>query len=110
LSNFISDEDVEKALDYLRDSAAATAKAKAERIYVEEYRKSLKAILMKEHPEESGIVQEREAYADERYLAHLNAIRIAVEEEEKLKYLREGARAKIEAFQTLSANYRSMKL
>ena len=37
----ISEKEVSKALDYLRDSAAEVAKAKAERIYLEEFRKSL---------------------------------------------------------------------
>jgi hypothetical protein len=110
LSNFISDEDVEKALDYLRDDADASAKAKAERIYVEEYLRVIKAQVMKEYPDLSVAAQEREAYSDERYLRHLDAIREAVELDEKHRFLREGARAKIEAFQTLSANYRSMKL
>ena len=44
-----SEKEVSKALDYLRDSAAEVAKAKAERIYLEEYRKSLKALIMNQH-------------------------------------------------------------
>ena len=35
-----------KCLDYLRDNAPAYAQAKANRVYLEEYRKSLKAIEM----------------------------------------------------------------
>ena len=107
---FISEEDVEKALNYLRDNAPVAAKARAERIYVEEYRKTVKAQLMQEHKTESGIAQEREAYADPRYSQHLDAIREAIEIDENHRFMREAAAAKIEAWRTASSNYRSMKV
>lgn len=107
----ISDEEVEAALDYLRDSAPSAAKARAERIYVEQYRDALLAILMKTFKDETSVAaQEREAKASDKYLAHLDAIREAVEIDEKNRFLREGARAKIEAWQTFSANIRGMKV
>ena len=55
----ITDEDVSKAVDYLRDTAEEAAKNKSERIYLEEYRKSLKAMIMKDHLEMSVSAQER---------------------------------------------------
>ena len=42
----ISQRDIEKALDFLRDSAEEAAVSRSNRIYLEEYRKSLKAQLM----------------------------------------------------------------
>ena len=45
----ILDADIEKAVDWLRDNAEDAAKSKAYRVYLEEYRKSLKAIIMAEH-------------------------------------------------------------
>jgi hypothetical protein len=106
----IDDDDIERALDYLRDNAEEAAKAKAERIYVEEYRKVIKANLMKEHGELSAALQEREAYADDRYARHLDAIREAVMIDEKHRFLRAAAEAKISAWQTFSANHRGMKI
>ena len=38
--------DPQKAVDYLRDNADKFAKAKAERVYLEEFRKSKKSLLM----------------------------------------------------------------
>ena len=73
--SFISDDEIDKALDYLRDNARDAAQAKADRVYVEEYRKVLKAQLMKEHSTLSAVLQEREAYSDPRYTQHLEAIR-----------------------------------
>lgn len=110
MPTFIEDTDIEKALDWLRDTAGEAAEAKANRVYLEEYRKSLKAILMKEHKQESGIIQERNAYSDPRYIEHLAALKDAVFRDEKMKFLRVGAEAKIEAWRTASSNYRAMKI
>ncbi len=110
MTSFISEDEVERALDYLRDDAGPAAQAKADRIYVEEFRKVMKAQIMKEHDEKPLGAQEREAYADERYIAHLDAIRDAVAADERHRFLREAASAKINAWQTQSANERAMKL
>lgn len=106
----ISDEEIEKAIDYLRDNATEAAQARANRIYVEEYRKSLKAMIMKEHADIPVSAQEREAYSDKRYLSHLIALQQAVKEDEYRRFLRVAAEAKIEAWRTIQANHRSMKV
>ncbi len=97
-----------KALDFLRDTAPLYAKAKAERIFLEEFRKSKKAMLMKaverEYP--SAAAQEREAYAHPEYLELLDALRIATEEEEKLRWRMTAAQAKCSVWQTLEATKR----
>lgn len=105
--SFITDEEIDKALDYLRDNARDAAQAKAERIYVEEYRKVIKAMLMKEHGQLSAVLQEREAYADPRYMEHLEAIRQAVMSDEQHRFMRGAADAKIEAWRTQSSNSRA---
>lgn len=105
--SFITDDEIDKALDYLRDNARDAAQAKAERIYVEEYRKVIKATLMKEHGQLSAVLQEREAYADPRYLQHLEAIREAVQADEQHRFMRGAADAKIEAWRTQSSNSRA---
>lgn len=102
----VSDASIEKLLDWLRDQAPAAAQARANRIYVEEYRKSLKASLMAEHKDKPLGVQEREAYADPRYIEHLTAIRAAVEQDERMRWMMTAADAKLEAWRTSSANER----
>ena len=106
----ISDEDVEKAIDYLRDNADNAAKARAERIYMEEFRKSLKALIMKDHIDATVSAQEREAYADPRYQTHLEALRQAVYRDEKARFMRIAAEAKIEAWRTSSANQSAISI
>jgi hypothetical protein len=105
----IDDDEVERALDYLRDNAGAAAEARAHRLYCEEYRKSLKAILMKEH-DLAVNGQEREAYADERYIKFLEGLKAAVYEDERHRFLLSAAEAKIEAWRTMSATERANKL
>ena len=105
--SFITDDEIDKALDYLRDNARDAAQAKANRVYVEEYRKVIKAQLMKEHASMSAVLQEREAYSDPRYVQHLEAIKQAVEIDEGHRFLRAAADAKIEAWRTQSSNTRA---
>lgn len=99
-----------RSLDFIRDNALALAKAKSERIYLEEYRKTTKAILM-QRAENDGhkttASQEREAYAHDEYVRLLGALAAAVEEEERLRWLMVGAQAKIEVWRSLGANQRA---
>lgn len=99
-----------RALDWIRDNATLYAKAKADRVYLEEYRKSQKALLMQEAEaggHKSAAIQEREAYADERYTKHLESLSAAVEEEERLRWLMVAAQARIEAWRTLESTRRA---
>ena len=108
--DYLSESEVDRAVEFLRDSADESAKFRAERLYVEEYRKSLKALLMKKFVDFPISAQEREAYSHPEYLSHLKAIKIAIEKDEKQRFLRVAAEAKIQAWQTKSANLRSIKL
>jgi hypothetical protein len=107
---FIHEQEIDRALDYLRDSATVAAQARANRAYMEEYRKVIKAQLMKEHGTSTVNAQEREAYSDPRYIAHLDALKIAVYEDEKHRFLLAAAEAKIDAWRTQQATERAMKL
>jgi len=96
---------IEKSLDFIRDNAEAYAQAKAERIYLEEFRKSQKALLVLEA---TGTIQEKDAYAysNTKYLLVLDGLKVAVEKEEKLKWMMIAAQAKIEVWRTEQANSR----
>ena len=106
----ISDKDIDTAVHWLIDNANDIARAKATLTYMEEFRKSLKAQIMKEHASLSVSAQEREAYADSRMLKHLDALRHATHQYEKHRFTREAQLAKIEAWRTYHANLRSIKL
>lgn len=102
----ISEAEIEKAVSWLRNNASKAAIARAERVYVEEYRKTIKAELMAEHDGTLG-AQEAYAYGHTRYKDHLAAIREAVRIDEENRFLREAALAKIEAWRTQSSNLRA---
>ncbi len=100
--------DPQKSLEAMHATGPVLAQARADRVYAEEYRKSLKAILMKEHADKAAVAQEREAYADQRYLTHLDALKTAVEAEEAARWRMVTAQAAVEVWRTLSANDRGM--
>lgn len=106
----MSDELLEKALNFIRDKAEELAQAKANRVYLMEFRKSKKAILMR-NAELSGhkttASQEREAYADSEYIDLLHGIKAAVEKEEFLSYQMKAAELKISVWQSKNANRRA---
>lgn len=103
----ITDDDIEKAVDYLRSNARAAAQAKANRIYMEEYRRIVKAQIMRESPGDALGTQEARAYADPRYKQHLDAVKDAVEKDEYNRWMMTAAEAKIEAWRTQQANQRA---
>jgi len=102
--------DVEKTLTFIRKNAKDYSAAKGDRVYLEQYRKSKKALLMIE-AEQRGIKtgQEREsyAYAHDDYIALLAGLQAAVEKEEYLKLMIAGCHAKIELWRTQQANMRA---
>lgn len=97
----IEEADVERAIQWMIDNASKAAEARAQREHVEQYRKTLKATLMKEHAASPLGVQEREAYADARYVAHLEALRAAVEQDERMRWLMTAAETRVSAWQTM---------
>jgi hypothetical protein len=105
----ISDDDIEKALDYLRDSSEVAAQAVALKIYLTEYRKTKKADLMNLCNEQSEAAKERFAYSHPEMKEFLVGLREAVYQANKHLFLREAADAKIRAWQTQNANQRTME-
>ena len=105
-----SEINIFKALDFIRDNSAAFAKAKAERVYLEEFRKTKKAMLMRlaeVDGAKSSATQERDAYAHPEYMELLHALKVAVEQEETLRWMIVAAQAKVEVWRSLGANQRA---
>lgn len=101
--------DPQAAVDYMVAKASEYAQAKANRIYCEEYRKSLKSLLMKDALNDghnAANAQEREAYASDEYIRHLKALREAVEAEENLRWMLIAAEARISVWRSQEASNR----
>lgn len=109
----MSDKEIDPndAIDYMIVNAKAYAGAKANRIYVEEYRKTLKAELMKDalsRGYEAVNAQEREAYSHPRYKQHLDDIKTAHELEITLDWKLIAARARVDVWRTQEASNRAI--
>jgi len=96
-----------KALDFIRDNASAYAEAKANVVYMTEFRKTRKALLMNESDAKTESAKESYAYAHPAYLQHLEALKESIAEAEKLRWLMIAAEAKIEVWRSLESSARA---
>lgn len=98
-----------RAVEFILKTAPLFAKAKSDRVYIEEYRKSKKALLMLLaclRGTQTLAAQERDAYAHEEYQSLLKGLAAAVEQEETLKWQLTAAQLKIEVWRSENANNR----
>lgn len=103
------DIDPNDAIEYIFKHGKKFAKAKSERTYLEEYRKSLKALLMQQAQvdgHQTAAAQEREAYADERYQDLLKGLKAAVEAEEEVRWGLVAAQARIDVWRSQESSKR----
>ena len=98
-----------EAIDFIFQNAPEYAKAKAERVYLEEFRKTKKALLMKDAMAkyEAANAQEREAYAHPEYQELLKGLQEAIEIEGELKWKLEAARMRVDIWRTEQATARA---
>lgn len=104
--------DSDKLLERLEKMTPAInkyAKAKAERVYIEHFRKSKKAILMSQSSADTAVTREQEAYAHPEYQELLSGYRDAVEIEEKHRWTLEQLKMQIEVWRSIQANERFQK-
>lgn len=102
--------DIEELIERFRQLADRYGPARANREYLDEYKKSMLAMLMKDAERNgfnSGVAQEREARASEAYLKLLDDLKTAVMEEEKIRYHLKAVELEIEIYRTKSANERA---
>lgn len=100
----------EKQFHEMEQVAQQYAKAKADRVYLEQYRKSKKALLMKEaelQGHKTSAQQEREAYAHAEYVQLLEGLRAATEAEESLRWKLTLFQTRFDTWRTQQANQRA---
>ena len=102
----INDEKVEAAAEFIKNNASKYAEAKGERIYLDQYRKTKKALLMAECDEKAQQAKETWAYAHMDYEELLEGLKQAVVTEETLRWQMVAAQTKIEIWRTQQANNR----
>lgn len=107
-----AEKDINDAVDYLFTHGKKYAEAKAHRVYLEEYRKSQKAMLMKsamaDGRAKTAAAAEIEAYSDAAYISVLEGLEAAVEREEELRWALIAAQARIDVWRSTEASNRVM--
>lgn len=105
----MTDETKEAKLQEMRDQIEVYAKAKSERVFLEQFRKSRRAMLMKDaelQGHNSAAAQLREAERHKDYIELLDGLRQAVYEEEKARWELQIMQNSFEAWRTRMANAR----
>jgi hypothetical protein len=108
----MNQKDINDAVDYLYTHGRKYAEAKAQRTYLEEYRKSQKAMLMKtamtDGRAKTAAAAEVEAYSDPVYVQMLKGLQEAVEAEETYRWGLISAQARIDVWRSNEASNRVM--
>lgn len=94
------------AVDFIIKNAGEFAKAKAQRVYLEQFRSTKKALLMNESTEKAANAREQYACSHPDYQELLSGLRVAVAIEEELKFKIEAAKLRVEIWRTEQANNR----
>jgi len=109
----ITDQDAVKCLDYIRDHADEYAIAKSHFNYLDRFRKTKRALIIRDYELECVgkkklTDKERENYAlrHPEYVEILDGIKDAEHNKIKLEWLLIGAQEKIKVYQTICKNYR----
>ena len=93
------DIDPNKCVAYIMENAPKFAQAKAERVFIENYLRTVKSRLMQD---EQGTLGHKEAYAysHPEYEAQLRGLRDATEKEEALKFMLLAAQMRFDTWKT----------
>lgn len=106
----ISESHIEKALDYLRDTAEAAGEARAQAEHLDEMRHVILARIASKQNEKSEAAKDRLARSTQEYEDFLKGLKEARQRDYEFRNNRIAAQAKIEAWRSQQANYRAMKI
>ena len=105
----VTDDEVQLAVDYLRDSSPKIGAARMDVQRSESMIKHIEALMFLASTRSSVDAKKAEARASERWIEAVEKHAVAVGEFEKLKGYREAAAAKLEVWRTMSANLRGLR-
>ena len=108
----LTDEDVEKSLDYLRNSAKAAAVARSQAKTMDKFVGVVeaKAKIMATQDGLSNAASQDWARSSEDYKQALEAWAEAIRQDAEFTMLREAASSRIEAWRTFSSNERAARI
>lgn len=100
--------DPQSAVDYMLKAAPRYARAKAKRVQLEEFRKSKKALLMRECTEKTLGEREAYAYAHPEYIAVVDGLQVAWEAEITLQWKLKAAELQVDIWRSQEASNRAV--
>ena len=97
-----------RSLEVLHKYGPLYAKAKAERVFIEESLRSIKSLEMQRSGETTAAAQERDAYASDAYRTAVAGLREAVEREEAVRWKLVAAQCAADLYRTMEASNRRL--
>lgn len=109
-TRMISDEAVDRALEWLRANASVIGKAKEQAELADKYVGHVEALLIKASDASSAEARKADARSSQKYLDAITDSAVKAGELARLYSLREAAMARIECWRTEQSNFRAMKI
>ena len=106
----VTDNELQKALDWLRDSARDLGEAKKRLVKADKMLAHTEALMIRASEEKSDEKRKADARSSKRYFEAIIECSEAAGDFETMKALREAAALKIETWRSEQANYRAMKV
>lgn len=103
----MTEHDPHKAADFIIRNAKKYAEAKSQRMFLEEKRKAVKALLMNESTGKTVADREQYAYSHPNYQVLLDSFKAAILEEETLRIQIRGAELTIDIWRSEQASNRN---
>lgn len=109
MTKLVTDEQVDSALHFLRESAGQIGKARERMVLADHMVKHVEALLFMASGESSVEAKKQDVKRSEKWLEAVHEEAEAVGEFEKMKALREAALARLDCWRTESATLRGMR-
>ena len=101
--------DPNSAIDFMIKNSEAYANAKAQVVYLTEYRKTVKAIGFQRSLKNTMAEKEADAYTTVEYKTCVEGLREAVAEAERLRWMLVAAQARVDCWRSMEASNRAVE-
>ena len=101
--------DPHEAINFMIKNSEAYANAKAQVVYLTEYRKTVKAIGFQRSLKNTMAEKEADAYTTAEYTSCVEGLREAVAEAERLRWMLVAAQARVDCWRSMEASNRAVE-
>ena len=101
--------DPNEAINFMIKNAEAYSQAKAQVVYLTEYRKTVKAIGFQRSLKNTMAEKEADAYTSAEYISCVEGLREAVAEAERLRWMLVAAQARVDCWRSMEASNRAVE-